>query len=121
MKITTKEVRDTVKLLKGIIKEYKEEVPTEKKDWRTREERIKQRLKTAFMELKPLVKDAVESIKIVKGETWGTDPKLALEQKVLLLLLKQLIGKSNRDMSFMLTLFLWLTNIDVSYKTIERL
>ena len=121
MKITTKEVRETVKLLKEIIKEYKEETSSKKKDWRTKEERIKQRLKTVFMELKPLVKDAVESIKIVKGETRGADPKLTLEQKVLVLLLKQLVGKSKRDMSFMLSLFLWLTNIDVSYKTIERL
>ena len=120
-KLTTKEVRETVKLLKEIIKEYKEETEVEKKDWRTKEERIKQRLKTAFTELKPLVEEAVRSIKIVEGETRGADPKLTLEQKVLLLLLKQLIGKSNRDMSFMLTLFLWLTDIDVSYKTIERL
>jgi len=121
MKITTKDVRSTVKILKEIIKEYKEENPPEKKDWRTEEQRVKQRLKTAFTELRPLVNEAVSSIKIIRRETRGTEPKLTLEQKVLLLLLKQLIGKSNRDMSFMLALFLWLTDIDISYKSIERL
>ena len=78
-------------------------------------------MKKAFKELKPLVKEAVLSIKIVKGETRGSKPLLTLEQKVLTLLLKHLIGKSNRNMSSMLVLFMWLTDIDVSYKTIERL
>jgi len=121
MKIKTKEVRTTVNLLKEIIKGYKEETPEKKKDWRTKEERIKERLRTAFVELEPLIKEAVSSIKRVKGETRGVEPKLTLEQKVLLLLLKQLVGKSNRVMALMLMLFLWLTKIDVSYKTIERL
>src|SRR3989344_3029179 len=120
-KLTTKEVRETVNLLEKIIKEYKEENPDEKKDWRTKEERIHQRLKIAFTQLKPLVEEAVSSIKFVRGETRGAPPSLTIEQKTLLLLLKHLIGKSNRDMSHMLALFLWLTNIDISYKTIERL
>ena len=47
--------------------------------------------------------------------------KLTLEQKVLLLLLKHLIGKSNRDMAIMVVIFSWLTDIDISYKTVERL
>jgi len=119
--VTTKEVRATVKLLDKIIQEYKKETPEKEKDWRTKEERIHQRLKTAFIELKPLIKEAINSIKIVKGETRGSPSSLTLEQKTLLLLLKHLISKSNRDMSHMLTLFLWLTNIDISYKTIERL
>jgi|SRR3989344_312617 len=120
-RLTTKEVRETVKLLDKIIKGYKEDNPDKKKDWRTKEERIHQRLRTAFVELKPLVEEAVNSIKIVKGETRGSTPILTLEQKTLLLLLKHLISKSNRNMSHMLALFLWLTNIDISYKTIERL
>lgn len=78
-------------------------------------------MKKAFKELKPLVQEAISTIKIVKGETRGAKPQLTLEQKVLALLLKHLIGKSNRNMSSMLALFMWLTDIDVSYKTIERL
>lgn len=120
-KLTTKEVRETVNLLEKIINAYKKENQEKEKDWRTKEERINQRLRTAFIQLKPLVEEAVSSINVVKGETRGAPSVLTLEQKTLLLLLKHLIGKSNRNMSHMLALFLWLTTIDISYKTIERL
>lgn len=39
----------------------------------------------------------------------------------MLLLLKHLVDKSNRDISMMLVLFSLLSEIDVSYKTVERL
>ena len=121
MQIKTKEVRDIVAILDEIIEDYKENSEEKKRDWRTYEQRLTERLKKAFKELKPLVHEAISTIKIVKGETRGSKPQLTLEQKVLALLLKHLIGKSNRNMSSMLVLFMWLTNIDVSYKTIERL
>ena len=121
MQIKTQEVRDVVRILDEIIEQYKEHSVEKKRDWRTYEQRLSERLKKAFKELKPLVHEAIATIKIVKGETRGSKPQLALEQKVLALLLKHLIGKSNRNMSAMLTLFMWLTDIDVSYKTIERL
>ncbi|MFH0837486.1 MAG: ISNCY family transposase [Candidatus Aenigmatarchaeota archaeon] len=121
MKITTKEVRDTVKVLGNIIKEYKLENPNKARDWRTYEQRVAKRLKIAFNELKPLVDDAVNSIKIVRGDSRGSKSLTTLNQKVLILLLKNLLGKSNRNMSFMNILFQWLTDISVSYKTIERL
>ena len=121
MKVKTQEVRDVVRILDEIIEQYKEDSVEKKRDWRTYEQRLTERLKKAFKELKPLVHEAVAAIRIVKGETRGTKPNLTLEQKVLALLLKHLIGKSNRNMSAMLVLFMWLTDIDVSYKTIERL
>jgi len=121
MQIKTQEVRDVVRILDEIIEQYKEHSVEKKRDWRTYEQRLSERLKKAFKELKPLVHEAIATIKIVKGETRGSKPQLTLEQKVLALLLKHLIGKSNRNMSAMLVLFMWLTNIDVSYKTIERL
>jgi transposase len=121
MKIKTKEVRDIVAILDEIVEDYKEKSQDKKRDWRTYEQRLTERLKKAFKELKPLVHEAISTIKIVKGETRGSKPQLTLEQKVLALLLKHLIGKSNRNMSSMLVLFMWLTNIDVSYKSIERL
>lgn len=121
MKITTKEVREVTSIIDDIIEEYKEESTSKKRDWRTYEERVAKRLRTAFRELKPLVHDAVISLKVIKGETRGSKPLLTLEQKVLALLLKHLIGKSNREMSLMLIIFSWLTDVDVSYKTIERL
>jgi len=42
-------------------------------------------------------------------------------EKLRLILIHQLFGKSNRNMSYMLMLFSLMTGIDVSYKTIERL
>lgn len=121
MNVKTKEVRDIVAILDDIVEDYKEKSDDKKRDWRTYEQRLAERLKKAFKELKPLVHEAVSAIRIVSGETRGAKPQLTLEQKVLALLLKHLIGKSNRNMSAMLTLFMWLTNIDVSYKSIERL
>jgi len=121
MKITTKEVRDVTKIIDDIIEEYKKESIPKDRDWRTYEQRVAQRLKTAFRELRPLVQEAVSTIQIIKGEVRGAKPILTLEQKVLALLLKHLISKSNREMSFMLIIFSCLTDVDVSYKTIERL
>jgi transposase len=59
------------------------------------------------------------SIKIHKGV--GRPPSLALRQSVIILLLKELIGKSNRKMASMLALFSLLSGIDVNYKKVERL
>ncbi len=117
----SKKVRAAVARLKRIIEEYKEEQPIKKRDWRTYEQQYYARLKVCFNELSPLIKKAVKSIKIVKKEKRGNEPKLTLEQKVILLLLKQLCIKSNRNMAGMMVIFNWLTGIDISYKTIERL
>jgi len=119
--ITNKQLTNTLVMLDDIIKEYKEESPDQKRDWRTYEQRLAERLKTAYKELKPLVQEAVQSLEIVHGETRGVKQKLTLEQKVLMLLLKHLVGKSNRDMALMIVIFSWLTDIDVSYKSVERL
>jgi hypothetical protein len=121
MKVTNKKLTKTLSILDNIIEEYKKESPDKKRDWRTYEQRLAQRLKTAYKELKPLVLEAVQSLDILDGETRGAKPKLTLEQKVLLVLLKHLFGKSNRDMAIMVVIFSWLTDIDISYKTVERL
>lgn len=117
----SKEVRATVARLNRIVDEYKEEQPVKKRDWRTYEQQYYARLRICFAELSPLIKKAVKSIKIVKTEKRGNEPKLSLEQKVILLLLKQICIKSNRNMAGMMVLFTWLTSIDISYKTVERL
>lgn len=119
--ITNKQLTSALVMLDDIIEEYKKESQDKKRDWRTYEQRLAERLKTAYRELKPLVQEAVQSLQIVEGETRGVKQKLTLEQKVLLLLLKHLIGKSNRDMAVMIVIFSWLTDIDISYKTVERL
>jgi transposase len=69
--------------------------------------------------LDPLIHEAVSSIK-VNRET-GRSSALSLEDKVKLLLIKQLIGKSNREFAYMLDIFSMVSGIDVSYKTVERL
>lgn len=121
MTTRSKEIRDVVRQLDDIIEEYKKKHPEEKRDWRTYEQQFALRTKACFHELEPLVEEAVSSIKMVSGENRGNQPKLTLKQKVLLLLLKHFCQKSNRTMEWMLIIFSMLSNIDVSYKTIERL
>ena len=117
----SKSIRQVVAQLDEIIEEYKKEHPKKKRNWRTYEQEFARRARTCFNDLEPLVDEAVSTIKIIKVENRGNGPKLTLKQKVLLLLLKHFCGKSNRTMEWMVVLFLWLTKVDVSYKTIERL
>jgi len=121
MVLHSKKARTAVARLKRIVDEYKEEKPKKKRDWKTYEQRHYARIKACFSELRPLINEAVDSIKILKTEKRGNEPKLSLEQKINLLLLKQLCIKSNRNMAGMVVLFTCLTSIDISYKTIERL
>jgi len=120
MSLETKEVRDVVRILDDIVKEYKEEHPKKERNWRTYEQQVAERLKTAFRELKPLVHEAASSIQFVSGETRGAKPILNVEQRTLAVLIKHIVGKSNRSMAAMFVIFSLLSNIDVSYKTVER-
>jgi transposase len=120
MKINTAQVRELTAMLDDIVKKYKEEHPARKRDWMTYEQRVAERLKIAFKELKPLVHEAVSATHFVSGETRGVKPSLTVEQRTLALLIKHIIGKSNRNMAAMFTIFSLLSNIDVSYKTVER-
>ncbi len=121
MKVKTEQVRETTSILDDIVKEYKAEHPEKERDWRTYEQRAAVRLRAAFRELKPLVREAAASIRFASGETRGAKPALTAEQKTLALLMKHIIGKSNRNMSAMFVLFSLLSDIDVSYKSVERL
>lgn len=121
MKLETPKLKETLALLEKITEEYKESSIDKKRDWRTYEQQFANRLKKCFNELRPLVQQAVNSLKILEEEKRGSKSSLDLEQKVLILLLKHLFNKSNRNMSHMLIIFSWLTEISVSYKTIERL
>lgn len=121
MRVKTKEVREVTRILDEIIEYYKETNEEKKRDYRTYEQKFAQRVKKAMKELSPLVEEAIKTLKIYKEEKRGNKPKLSLKQKVVLLLLKHLFGKSNRNMANMLVIFTLLTDIDVSYKTVERL
>jgi transposase len=121
MKITTKKVRSVVEELEWIVKVYKKENPEPKRDWRTYEQRVAYRIKLAMNSFEPLIEKAVSTLEIDEEKHAGRKTILSLKQKIILLLIKHLFRKSNREMTSMLTLFSLLNDVDVSYKTIERL
>lgn len=100
-------------------KKYKLEHPRKERDWRTYEPEFSTRIKTAMKDLDPLIQEAVSSIKIIPRP--GHPHSLTLEQRVKLILVKQLVGESNRMFANMLAVFSMLSGIDISYKTVERL
>ncbi len=103
-----------------IRKEYLEGRPEEERDWRTSEQREAERIREAMRSLDPLIHEAISSIRIADTGP-GRPPTLTLEQKVKLLLIKQLVGKSKGEFAYMLEISSMLSGVDVSYKTIERL
>jgi transposase len=66
-----------------------------------------------------LVTNAASNIQFYRGK--GNKPSLSIEERLRLILIAQLAGKSNRMMAYMTQLFAVITGIDKSYKTIERL
>ena len=100
-------------------KKYRLEHAGKKRDWRTYEQEFSLRIKTAMKDLEPLIDEAVSTITIIRGP--GHPHSLSLEQRVKLLLIKQLVGESNRMFANMLDIFSMVSGMDVSYKTVERL
>lgn len=118
--LRTEELRKRIKFVEEfLIEEYKRTHPEKKRDWRTQEQRLAYKVKEAIRNIEPLVEEAVKTIKVYREK--GREPGLTLKQKVILLLLKELFDRSNRSMASMLDLFSLLSEIDVSYKTVERL
>lgn len=119
MRLKSQDIRDRLKDIETfLLREYKENKEIQKRDWRTYEQRLLKRLKGAFRNLDPLIEEAT-NIKVHRAG--GRPPKLATKQKVIILLLKRLMDRSNRMMSSMLTLFSLLSGIETSYKSVERL
>jgi len=104
---------------KFLLKEYKDNFSIKHKNSKSYEKDFMKKIKLAIKNLNPLIDKAVKTI-IVLDKT-GRPSKLSLKQKLILILLKQLIGKSNRMMTYLLDIFFMAFGIDVSYKTIERL
>lgn len=118
--IRTEELRKKLKFVEEFLMvEYKLTHPEKKRDWRTYEQQLMYKIKEAIRNLDPLVEEAIKTIKIAKGQ--GRNPELILKQKVVLLLIKEIFDRSNRNMASMMALFSLLSGIDVSYKTVERL
>jgi len=120
MVVKDEDVRRRVKELdEHIRKEYIESHPKQERDWRTYEQEFSRRVRDAIKALDPLIHEAVSTIRIEPRT--GRPDSLTLEQRVKLLLIKQLVGESNRMFANMLDIFSMLSGIDVSYKTVERL
>lgn len=119
-RVTDDDIRRTVKELdEHIRKEYIETHPEKERDWRTYEQQFSKRVRDAIRALDPLIHEAVSTIRVEPRV--GRPDSLTLEQRVKLLLIKQLVGESNRMFANMLDIFSMLSGIEVSYKTVERL
>jgi transposase len=126
MHLTTKEIRETIEDLDFIKKKYQltEEAIQEKRDYRTYEESLAMRIQAINKELPEFIRDAINSIETIYRDKRGRPSEYSLEFKVRVLLLKHLVGWSNRQTAYMTTLFSFLSpssSINISYKTVERL
>ena len=63
-------------------------------------------------DLDPLIQEAVSSVEIIPRS--GHPHSLTLEQRVKLILIKQLAGESNRMFANMLDIFSMLSGVDIS-------
>ncbi|MBT3299010.1 ISNCY family transposase [archaeon] len=102
-----------------LLKEYKEKFGIKHKNSKDYENRFSKKIRLAIKNLNSLITESVKTL-TVDNKT-GRPSKLSLKQKVTLILMQQLIGKSNRMMENLLDLFSVFFDIDISYKTIERL
>ena len=119
-KVTGDDIHYKLEEINSILgKQYVLEHPVRERDWKNYEKEFPDRIKKAMRELDPLVNEAVSAIHTVPKP--GHPNSLSLEQRVKVLLIKQLVGKSNRMFSSMLVIFSMISGIDISYKTIERL
>lgn len=117
--LRNKELQRKLRDIDEFIAQYKQNRPERERDWRTYEEQYALHIKEAIRQLRPLIDQAVDTLRI--AESPGRPHQLTLKQRVLLLLLQRLFGQSNRMMASMLAIFSILSDIEVSYKTIERL
>lgn len=112
-----------IELDKIILPKYREESKKEREekeiDYVLYEKEFKRRIKKAIKVLTPITNEAVNCLKFYRGR--GKKPEFKTNEKLRLILIHQLFGKSNRNMAYMLLLFSLMTGIDMSYKTIERL
>jgi len=109
-----------------IVKEYKRKYSEDRKtrdgkrDWRTYEQRLALRIKTATRELVPVAEEAFSMIKISRP-AGGRPREVPVPKCVVMLLIKDIFRLSNRKFANMLALFSAFTGIDISYKTVERI
>lgn len=118
--IRSKEIRERLKEIDlYLLDKYKLEHPEKERDYAKYERTFMKRIKKVMKELYPIIDEATREIKVVKKN--GRHKSLNPKQKLTLLLIKQLVGKSNRMMAYMLDIFSMMNRVDVSYKSVERL
>jgi len=100
-------------------KESKERIAEQDIDYALYEREFRKRIKNAVKTLTVITNEATSGLFFYREK--GARPVLKPNEKLRLILIHQLFGKSNRNMSYMLMLFSLMTGIDVSYKTVERL
>ncbi len=88
-------------------------------NWRTEIQNDSYRIRKTLKLVNSILKHIEKELQI--GKHRGRPPKLTGSQKVKILIVKQLIGESNRKFSHMLVLFYAVSGIQLSYKSIERL
>ena len=119
-KVTGDDIHYKLEEINSIIgKQYALEHPGKERDWKNYEREFSDRIKAAMSELEPLVNKAVSAMHTAPAPCHPHS--LSLEQRIKVLLIRQLAGKSNRMFANRLAIFSMLSGIDVSYKTIERL
>lgn len=122
VQLRNKSLKKVLKKLDIEIEKYKEDNPWEdKRDWKTYEEELYNRILQAIYGYEIFIDRAIKTLNINDEYVFGRPPTLKTKQKCILLLLKQLIGKSNREMALLTLVFSALNNLHISYKTIERL
>ena len=107
--------------LDKLIEYYREKysVKTER-DWEKYEREYRNRVTTAVQELRPIIREATATL-VGNVKHIGRPPKVSIEDKIILLLLKDIFDTSNRKTSRLLPLFDGLSKLSLTYKTIERL
>ena len=118
--LTNKQFDEFKQELAAIIDIYKKEFSEQKPtDYKTYETQWANRLRTALKEVKSVIEEADNSIRI-RPKHFGRPPKAKAKQKVLILSAKDLVQFSNRKMANLLPLFSLFDDVDISYKTVER-
>jgi len=118
--LTNKQLKKQISKLDELIDAYNQTTEKSKRDFSKYESNYLERIKLAIQFFQELTTKAIKLTSFQKNKI-GRPEKLTLEQRVKILLIQRYMQRSNREMSEMLMLFAYLQNIDVSYKTIERL
>ncbi len=90
------------------------------RNWREYERDYRNRMIIAVRELRPLIKEATSPL-IKNIKRIGCPLEISIEDKVMLLLLKDIFDTSNRKTAKLLSLFEGFSKVSITYKTVERL